>query len=369
MNIMEISDSGLTVQDLPKVASPMNNDPFEQFVDGKPTRLFTLKNENGVTCDITNYGARIVRLWVPDKNGDFGDVVLGFDTLQEYLDTDEIYFGALVGRYANRIAKGEFSLNDKEHTLDVNHGYHHIHGGTNGFHQQVWDAKQLSEYELQLSYFSPDGEEGFPGNLHIQVTYTLLPDNSLKISYLANTDQATPVSLTNHSFFNLAGAGNPSIQDHLLQINATRYTPIDDQQIPLGTIEPVKDTPFDFQVPATIGSRWAMDHPQLESGLGFDHNYAPDGLGLRQVARVEDPKSGRTMEVITNEPGVQFYSGNFLDGQVTGKNGLTYPYRSAFCLETQRFPDSPNQPAFPDCILYPGQSYQSTCIYKFGVKK
>jgi len=342
---------------------------FEKEINGKQTKLFTLENSNGMVCQITNYGGKIINLWVPDKNGNYGDVVLGYDSIEGYLNSGEIYFGALVGRYGNRIANGKFSIDDTEYVLATNNGDNHLHGGDTGFNAVVWDTEQRSDTELELSYLSADGEEGYPGNLKIKVTYLLTNDNSLKITYSASTDKKTHVNLTSHSFFNLHGAGKGTINDHLLQINASNYTPIIKGLIPTGEIAPVKNTPFDFTDPSAIGARVNEEDEQLSLGFGYDHNFVLDGKGLRVAARVVEPNSGRVMEVITDEPGLQLYGGNFLDGKDIGKGDLPYKYRTAFCLESQHFPDTPNQPNFPTTILEPGESYSSTCIYKFSVKK
>jgi aldose 1-epimerase len=342
---------------------------FNTNIKGKQVSLYTLQNKTGMAVQITNYGGRVVSLWVPDKQGQFEDVVTGYNTIGGYLKSNEIYFGALIGRYGNRIADGKFSIDNQTYSVTVNNGKNHLHGGKNGFNNVVWDAKQVSDTILKLHYLSPDGEEGFPGNLDVNVTYSLTMNNELKIEYTANTDKATPVNLTNHCFFNLHGAGKGSINDHLLQVNASNYTPILEGLIPTGAIAPVSNTPFDFTKPTPIGTRVNEENEQLKLGFGYDHNFVLDGKGIKLAARVEEPTSGRVMEVITDEPGLQFYGGNFLNGTEVGKGGLSYSYRSAFCLETQHFPDSPNQPGFPSTILYPGKTYTSLCIYKFTVTK
>jgi len=343
---------------------------FGGELDGKKVELFTLKNESGMTVQITNFGGRVVDLWVPDKNGKMEDVVLGYATLDGYLQSNEIYFGTLVGRYGNRIGQARFAIGDSVYVLAANNGANHLHGGVKGFNNVVWDAVQNDESTLLLSYLSPDGEEGYPGNLQVNVTYELTSDNELKIEYRATTDKATPVNLTHHSYFNLKGAGVGDINDHLLMINAAAFTPVDSGLIPTGEIASVEGTPFDFRQPTAIGARVNEDHQQLKYGLGYDHNWVltPADSGLTLAARVVEPVSGRTMEVYTNEPGIQFYGGNFLNGQDTGKNGMVYHHRGALCLETQHFPDSPNQPQFPSTLLEPGQEYYSVCIYKFGVE-
>jgi aldose 1-epimerase len=343
---------------------------FGGELDGKKVELFTLKNESGMIVQITNYGGRVVDLWVPDKSGTFQDVVLGYATLDGYLKSNEIYYGTLVGRYGNRIGNAQFTLNDSLYTLAANNGVNHLHGGIKGFCNVVWDAVQSDEKTLLLSYLSPDGEEGYPGNLQVNVTYELTDDNELKIEYRATTDKPTLVNLTHHSYFNLKGVGNGDINDHLLQINAAQYTPVDSTLIPTGEIAPVDGTPFDFRTATAIGARVNEENQQLKYGLGYDHNWVlqPADSGLIYAAKVVEPVSGRTLEVYTNEPGLQFYGGNFLNGGDTGKNGVSYTHRSALCLETQHFPDSPNKPEFPTTILEPGAEYYSVCIYKFGVE-
>jgi aldose 1-epimerase len=344
---------------------------FETEHDGKPVDLYTLKNSNGLVAQITNYGGKVVNLWTPDKEGNFNDIVLGFETIDEYFNTSEIYFGSLIGRYGNRIGSGTFSINDTVYTLAQNNNGNALHGGIKGFNNVVWDATQLDAQTLELTYLSFDMEEGYPGNLNVKVAYKLTDDNELKIEYWATTDKATPVNLTHHSFFNLKGAGNGDINDHIVQINADFYTPVDDGLIPTGEIAPVEGTPMDFRKPTPIGERVDNDFEQLKFGNGYDHNWVlnqADG-GLTFAAKVFEPNSGRTMEVYTNEPGIQFYGGNFLDGSVTGKQGKIYPFRSALCLETQHYPDSPNKPGFPSTILEPGEEYHSVCVYKFGVEE
>lgn len=342
---------------------------FEQGFDGKQTKLFTLQNDAGMVCQITNFGGKVVNLWVPDKDGVYEDIVLGFDNLDDYLKAGEKYFGALIGRYGNRIAKGKFSIGENEYILETNNNGNHLHGGTIGYNHVVWDAIQISGNELELSYLSVDGEGGYPGNLKIKVNYSLTEDNSLSINYSATSDKATPVNLTHHSFFNLHGAGKGSINDHILQVNASNYTPVVEGLVPTGEIVTVKNTPFDFTSPTAIGERIEQQHEQLILGGGYDHNFVLDGNGLRVATKVVEPKSGRVMEVTTDEPGLQFYGGNFLDGTELGKGNLSYKYREAFCLETQHFPDSPNHSNFPSTILEPGETYSSTCIYKFSIQK
>ena len=293
---------------------------------------------------------------------------MGYDTLEGYLQSNEIYFGALIGRYGNRIAKGKFSLNDSTYNLATNNQDNHLHGGKKGFHNVVWDAKQISDSALELKYLSKDGEEGYPGNLYVTVVYKLTDHNELEINYTASTDRATPINLTHHSFFNLNGAGKGKINDHILQINASHYTPIIGGLIPTGSIETVNNTPFDFRAPTPIAKHLNDENQQLKYGFGYDHNFVLDGSGLKVAAVIVESNSGRKMKVITNEPGLQFYGGNFLDEKDIGKGKNSYGYRSAFCLETQHFPDSPNQSNFPSTILNIYNQYTSICIYKFEVK-
>jgi aldose 1-epimerase len=355
----------------PRQPQLIDEDSFGGILDGKEVGLYTLKNENGLITQITNFGGRLVSLWVPDKDGNFDDIVTGYETLDGYLNSNEIYYGALIGRYGNRIANGRFTLNDTEYSLAQNNDENHLHGGIKGFNDVVWDAGQTDGQTLVLTYVSPHMEEGYPGNLEVKVQYRLTGDNELKIEYWVTTDQPTPVNLTHHSFFNLKGDGNGTINDHILQINADFYTPVDEGLIPTGEIAPVEGTPLDFRMPTAIGDRVDDDFEQLNFGGGYDHNWVlvPSGNGLTFAGRVLEPASGRTMEVYTNEPGMQFYGGNFLDGSDTGKNNKVYGHRTSFCLETQHFPDSPNQPDFPSTILNPGEEYHSVCVYKFGVEK
>jgi aldose 1-epimerase len=332
--------------------------------------LYTLTNKNGMRVEITNYGARVVTLEVPDRTGKSDDVVLGFDSLSGYL-TDNPYFGAVVGRYGNRIAKGRFMLDGKEYKLAVNNGANSLHGGIKGFDKVVWTAKDVSGPEgqaVELIYMSHDGEEGYPGNLATTVRYTLTDNNELKIHYTATTDKDTILNLTNHSYFNLAGQGNGDILGHEMMIAADRYTPVDAGLIPIGELGPVADTPFDFKRPTAIGARINNDNEQLKIAKGYDHNFVLNTAGSSTAVaiRVHEPKTGRVMEVYTDQPGVQFYTGNFLDGSIRGKGGKVYGFRAAFCLETQHFPDSPNHPQFPSAELKPGETYNTTTTYKFS---
>jgi len=331
--------------------------------------LYTLTNSKGVTAAITNYGGILVSLKVPDRAGQLADVVLGFDTLDGYLKGHP-YFGAIIGRYGNRIAKARFTLNGVEYRLAPNEGENSLHGGIKGFDKAVWTAKEIDGGKaLELSYLSKDGEEGFPGNLAVKVTYSLNDENELKIDYTATTDKDTVVNLTNHSYFNLAGQGEGDVLDHVVTINADRFTPVDSKLIPTGELRSVAGTPFDFRTPHRIGERINDRDEQLILGRGYDHNFVLNrtGEGLALAARVVEPKTGRVMEVLTTEPGMQFYTGNFLDS-ITGKGGKVYKQRYGFCLETQHFPDSPNKPEFPSVVLKPGQEYRSTTIYRFSVE-
>lgn len=348
---------------------PLEKSSFEKVIDGKQVRLYTLKNFSGMSAEITNYGGKVVSLWVPDRLGVYQDIVLGHSNIDDYVSSKEKYFGALIGRYGNRIANGKFSLDGKEYNLAKNNNENHLHGGNKGYNSVVWDAKQTDDQTLELSYKSKDMEEGYPGNISIKVVYKLTDNNELKTEYWATTDAPTVINLTHHSFFNLRGAGNGTINDHLLQINAANYTPVDEGLIPTGEIATVEDTPFDFQKPTPIGKRLEANNKQLDYGLGYDHNFVLNqNLNrLNFAAKILDSISGRQMEVYTNEPGLQFYGGNFLDGSVVGKDNKTYNYRTAFCLETQHFPDSPNKEHFPSTRLNVGMEYYSICIYKFSI--
>ncbi len=350
-------------------ALPDSNN-FKHAVQGKQVNLFVLKNNKNFRVAITNYGGRIVSVLAPDKKGNPVDVVLGYDSLKSYQKPKEPYFGALIGRYGNRIAKGKFSINGQPYQLDVNDGVNSLHGGFNGFYSRVWDAKQLSPQSLELSYISKDGEGGYPGTLQVKVIYTITNDNAIKIDYSATADKETIVNLTNHAYFNLSGAGSSTITDHLLQISADAITPIDSTLIPTGKLLPVKDTPFDFTVPKAIGADIDQQNDQLKNGKGYDHNFGLNKHDAdKPVAIVYSPQSGIVMEVYTAEPGLQFYSGNFLTGKDhDGKGKMAYGYRSAFCLETQHFPDSPNEPSFPKTVLKPGETYQTSTTYKFSTK-
>ena len=341
---------------------------FEKTIDGKKTSLYILKNKNGVQVLFTNYGGRLVSLIVPDKNGRLTDVVVGFDDVDKYRKSTEPYFGATIGRFGNRIAKGRFTLEGKEFQLSINNGLNTLHGGKKGFQDVVWDADQPNEQKVIFSYLSKDMEEGFPGSLNAKVTYTLTEDNTLQMDYRATTDKKTVVNLTNHAFFNLNGEGSGSILDHTLQINADRYTPVDTALIPLGNHESVTGTPFDFTKPMKIGAMINADNEQLANGKGYDHNFVlikDKSQGMTKAATVTGDRSGIVMEIYTEEPGLQFYSGNFMQGKNTFKNGSKDDFRTAFALETQHFPDSPNQPSFPSTVLDKGKVYQTRSEYKF----
>ncbi len=345
---------------------------FGKMANGTPVELYTLTNANGLEAKITNYGGIVVSLLVPDRDGKLGDVVLGYETLEEYIENNP-YFGTLVGRYGNRIARGKFTLEGIEYTLAQNDGENHLHGGLKGFDKVVWKADAVrgkNSVGLKLTYLSKDGEEGYPGNLSVTVVYTLTNDNELKIEYTAVTDKVTIVNLIHHGYFNLAGAGLGDILGHELMIKADRFTPVDKGLIPTGELRSVKGTPMDFTRAVAIGARIDQAAEQLVLGGGYDHNWVlNNGDGsLALAAKVYEPTTGRVMEVYTTEPGIQFYSGNFLDGSITGKGGKVYEYRYGFCLETQHFPDSPNKPDFPSTVLKPGETYTTTTIYTFSVK-
>jgi aldose 1-epimerase len=347
-------------------------EPFGKTRDGRPVDLYTFSNSQGLEVRVTNFGGIVESLRVPDKNGKMEDVVLGFDSIDGYLDNSP-YFGAIVGRYANRIANGAFTLDGVKYSLAKNNGENSLHGGRIGFNKMVWDAKSFKTSKasgLTLTRTSPDGEEGYPGNLKVQVTYTLTDENQLILDYEAVTDKATPLNLSHHSYFDLAGEGSGDILGHELMINADRFTPIDGSLIPTGELRAVKGTPLDFTKPTAIGARINDNYDQLQLGRGYDHTFVinrkDDSLTL--AARVREPKSGRVMEVFTTEPAVQLYTSNFLDGSIVGKHGHAYQKRSALCLETQHFPDSPNHPAFPSTILRPGTTFRSQTIYKFSTE-
>jgi aldose 1-epimerase len=341
---------------------------FGKMPDGTPVESVTLRNANGIELTAIAYGGIITSLKTPDRAGRSGDIVLGFDGLDGYLK-DHPYFGAIIGRYGNRIAKAQFALDGRTYKLAANNGPNHLHGGVKGFDKVLWTAAPAGQNGVVFSRTSADGEEGYPGNLRVRVTYTLTEKNELIVDYHATTDKPTPVNLTQHSYFNLRADGASDILGHQLTINADRYTPVDDTLIPTGVLATVDGTPFDFRKPAAIGARIDGDHSQLKNGKGYDHNWVLNGAGsgLRLAARVAEPVTGRTIEVRTTEPGLQFYAGNFLDGTLKGKGGAVYKHRTGFCLETQHFPDSPNQPKFPTTILQPGAEYRSQTVFTFGV--
>lgn len=343
---------------------------FSKLIDDKETTLYTLCNKNGAELAITNYGAKIVSLMVPDKNGKMTDVVTGHNSIDEYLTSEEPYFGAICGRYGNRIAAGKFTLEGKTYQLAINNGPNSLHGGIKGFNSVVWDAQQTDNQTIELKYISADGEEGFPGELQVTVTYHLTDENAVEISYQATTNKPTVLNLTNHSYFNLSGAGDPYVGDHVLTINADYYLPTDETAIPYGPKEKVEGTPMDFRTPHEVGERINEPFQQLIFGKGYDHTYIlnKEGNELSFCARCFSPKTGILMEVYTTQPGVQLYTGNWMTGNFIGKNGQRYPERAAICLETQHFPDSPNKPEYPTTELRPGEVFQNKTIYKFGIQ-
>ena len=347
----------------------MGKESFGNAPDGTPAYLYTLKNSHGMEARITTFGGIVTSLKVPDRNGKLDDVVLGFDSPGDYVKHHD-YFGALIGRYGNRIAKGKFTLDGKDYTLATNNGQNHLHGGKFGFDQKVWEADEAESEPgraLVLKYVSKDGEEGYPGTLSVKVRYAVTDSNELRIEYSAITDKPTIVNLTQHSYFNLAGQGNGDILGHELTIVADRFTPVDSTLIPTGDVRPVEGTPMDFRIPVAIGSRINQKDQQLIYAGGYDHNWVLNRKDstLALAASLHDPTSGRVMDVWTTEPGLQFYSGNFLNGSAVGKGGKTYNYRNGLCLETQHYPDSPNEPAFPSVVLRPGDHYQTTTLYRF----
>ena len=348
----------------------IDKQPFGTMATGEPVDIYTLRNDNGAEARIMTYGGIVVSLKMPDKNGHFDDVVLGYDNLDSYVKNSP-YFGALVGRYGNRIAGAKFTLDGTTYTLAANDGPNTLHGGLKGFDKRIWSAhasESTNGPQLVLHYLSKDGEEGFPGNLDVTATFTLMHDNALRLEYTATTDKDTVVNLTHHGYFNLAGKGD--ILSHVVMIPADRFTPVDSTLIPTGVLQPVENTPFDFRTPTAIGARIEQDDEQLKFGKGYDHNWVINKntgeLGL--MARVTEPTTGRVMEVWSTEPGLQFYSGNFLDGTITGKGGQIYGHRDAFCMEPQHFPDSPHNPQFPTTELKPGEVYHNTIIYKFSTQ-
>jgi aldose 1-epimerase len=352
-------------------ATKITQADFGTTRDGVPVHIYTLTNAKGLEARITNYGGIVVSLIVPDRKGKRDDVVLGFDTLKEYVDHNTPFFGTLVGRYANRIAHAKFALDGKEYHLEANDNGNTLHGGTHAFDKQVWTPRELPDGGLELTLLSKDGDEGFPGNLKATVVYHVTDANELKIDYSATTDKDTVVNLTNHSYFNLKGAGEGDILGHQVAINADRFTPVDAGLIPTGELRKVDGTPFDLRKKTTlIGAHINDNDEQIKLGHGYDHNFvlSKKGHELSGAARVEDPASGRVLEVYTTQPGVQFYTGNFLDGTLHGKGGKVYQRRYGFCLETQHFPDSPNQPKFPSVVLKPGEKFESTTVFRFSTE-
>jgi aldose 1-epimerase len=351
--------------------SGLKRENFQTTVNGKKTDLYILRNSQGNEVAITNYGGAVVAIMVPDKNGKMANVIQGHDNIQDVINSPEPFLSVLIGRYGNRICKGQFQLHGKKYQLATNDGPNHLHGGPTGFHTKVWDAQQMNDHSLILKYVSSYGEEGFTGEMEIWVAYIFNDDNELVIKYQATTNKETIVNLTHHGFFSLSGIANPtpSVESQLLEVNADYYLPIDKVSIPTGEIRFVEGTPFDFRTPKTIGQDINADNEQLKNGQGYDHNYVlnkNEEGELSFAARVTEPVSGRTMEVYTTEPGLQIYTGNFLSG-ISGQFGATFPRRSAICLEAQHFPDTPNHPYFPSVVLYPGQTYTQKTIYKFGV--
>ena len=354
-----------------KTESNLKLEEFKKIINDKKTNLYVLTNNNGCEMTITNYGAKIVSLMVPDNNGVLVDVVTGHGSINDYLNSEEPYFGAVCGRVANRIANGKFTLDGNEYTLPVNNGPNSLHGGLKGFNAVVWDVKEALKNSIKLQYLSKDGEEGYPGNLTVTVTYSITNENSVIIDYKATTDKPTILNLTNHSYFNLSGAGDPSINDHILTINADKYLPTDETAIPYGDAEPVEGTPMDFTKPQAIGSRIIEDFQQLHYGKGYDHTYVLNKKYEKEFsfcARCESPKTGIVMEVYTTEPGMQLYTGNWMTDKLTGKDGAKYPERSAVCFETQHFPDSINKPDYPTTELHPGETFTSKTSFKFYTK-
>ncbi len=345
--------------------------PYGEF-EGQPVTRFTLTNEHGMVAEIIDYGGIVVSLKTPDRDGNMDDVVLGYDDFSGY-ENDKSYMGAVAGRYANRIAKGKFSIDGQRFQLATNNSPNHLHGGVRGFDKRLWKSTVATPNEhpqLKLEYLSADGEEGYPGNLQVTMTYTLTEKNELKIEYRATTDKPTLCNLTHHSYWNLGGSASKSILDHQLQFYCDKFTPVDETSIPTGELQAVKGTPFDFTAAKSIGQHIEADDPQLKLGRGYDHNFVITGEAgtLRAVARVSEEKTGRVMELLTTDVGVQFYTGNFLDGTVTGRNGQPFAHRSAICLECQRFPDSPNRADFPSAVLRPGEVYEKTTVYRFSAQ-
>ena len=368
--LVQLSCARTMTSDATSSARGITKSPFGKLPDSTSVDLYTLRNKSGIEARIITYGGIVVSIDTPDRSGKLDDIVLGFDSLSGYVH-DSPYFGAIVGRYANRIAKGRFTLDGKTYQLPVNNPPNSLHGGDRGFDKVVWNATPFDSaggVGLVMTHVSPDGDQGYPGTVRVQVTYTLTDSNQLSVDYHATTDKATPVNLSNHSYFNLTGGATRDILDHVLTLAADRYTPVDSTLIPTGELAPVAGTPFDFRAPTAIGARINANDEQLRRGRGYDHNFVlvQAASGLTHAAHVFEPTSGRTLDVYTDQPGVQFYTGNFLDGTVHGKKGRAYGFRYALCLETQHFPDSPNEPAFPSTILRPGQEFASRTVFAFG---
>ena len=365
-----IIDTTHVIEERTKTEALINSEAFDTIIDGKDVKLYWLQNK-AVKLAITNYGGRFVGLWVPDKNGNLTDVTVGLKSVKEYIENAESYFGATIGRVGNRIAKGKFTLGGKAYLVPTNNGKNALHGGYNGFQDMIWEAIQPDAHTLELHYLCADMEEGFPGNLKVKVTYSLTDSNAVKMEYEATTDKLTVVNLTNHAYFNLNGEGSGTILNHPLQIFANKFTPVDEGLIPTGELRDVANTPFDFMTPHTIGERIGIDNEQLTFGGGYDHNYVLNETkvdGMIHAASVLGDKSGILMDIYTEEPGIQFYSGNFMDSKNLLKSGAKDDFRTAFCLETQHFPDAPNQSDFPSITLEPGQKYHTVSVYKFSVK-
>lgn len=367
-SLLMVSCATKQIEEKQLTKSGLDPENFVTEVDGKNVALYTLTNENGVEACITNYGGRLVSLMVPDKEGNFRDVVLGHDSIADYVNIDG-NFGALIGRYGNRINQGKFTLCGKEYQLPQNNYGHCLHGGPKGFHHSVWDVENVTDTTIHLSLLSPDGEAGFPGNVKVDVVYTLTADNAIDIAYKATTDSTTILNLTNHSYFNLSGDPSRDILNEVVWFDAEGYTPIDSTFMTTGEILPVADTPFDFTTAKAVGRDINADCVQLKNGNGYDHNMvlAQNRDITKPAASITDPETGIMMEVYTTEPGIQFYVGNFLDGTVKGKKGIAYPQRSAICMESQHYPDSPNKSQWPSVIVRPGETYASNCTYKFSV--
>lgn len=357
----------------PNYLTAMEDSAFEKNVNGKEVKLYHLSNKNGMEMTVSNFGARVVELFAPDKNGNFEDVVLGYDNLDEYINTPGGYYGAPIGRYGNRIADAKFTLDGQTYQLEANNGPNNLHGWPGGYHDRVWEVLEATNQMLAMKYVSPDGEAGFPGELTVYMNYYLTDDNEFKITYKATTDKPTIVNLTHHSFFNLNGQGEGNVRNHMLELNADKFTPVNDVLIPLGELKPVEGTPFDFKEPHLIGERIDADNEQIKKGGGYDHNWVINreegNTETIKIASVWVPENGRKMEVFTDQPGVQVYTGNFMNGKGAAKEGKVYEKQGAICLETQHFPDSPNQASYPSVTLRPGETYNHECIYKFSVIK